>query len=67
MQSHTNFVSPDSMYYYAFASDNGVFFELNLKSLMVSRTLVTGGAPVQGAFINWDDFSYAGETYSSGM
>jgi hypothetical protein len=67
MQSHTNFVSPDSKYYYAFASDNGVFFELNLKSLRVGRTLITGGAPVQGAFINWDDMSYAGDNYSSGM
>ena len=67
LQSHTNFVSPDSMYYYAFASDNGVFFEFNLDSLMVSRTLSTGGAPVQGSFINWDYFSYDGDSAASGM
>jgi len=67
LQSHTNFVSPDSMYYYAFASDNGIFFEFNLKSLEVERTLFTGGAPVQGTFINWDYFSYDGHSSASGM
>lgn len=67
LQSHTNFVSPDGMFYYAFASDNGVFFEFNLESLMVNRTLSTGGAPVQGSFINWDYFSYDGDSDSSGM
>jgi len=66
-QSHTNYVSPDSMYYYAFASDNGIFFELNLQNLMVSRTLKTGGAPVQGSFINWDYFSYNGDSAATGM
>ena len=67
LQSHTNYVSPDSMYYYAFASDNGIFFEFNLESLMVSRTLETGGAPVQGSFINWDYYSYNGDSASTGM
>ena len=67
LQSHTNFVSPDSMYYYAFASDNGIFFEFDLKNLKVSRTLYTGGAPVQGSFINWDYFSYGGGSASTGM
>lgn len=67
LQSHTNFVSPDSRYYYAFASDNGVFFELDLKTLRVSRTLTTGGAPVQGSFLNWDDFYYGTDTHSYGM
>ena len=67
LQSHTNYVSPDSNYYYAFASDNGTFFELNLKKLEVDRTLHTGGVPVQGSFINWDDFSYSAVSSSSGM
>ena len=67
LQSHTNFVSPDSMHYYAFASDNGIFFEFNLKTLKVERTLYTGGAPVQGSFINWDYFSYDGGSSSTGM
>jgi len=67
LQSHTNFVSPDSMHYYAFASDNGIFFEFDLDSLEVSRTLYTGGAPVQGSFINWDYFSYDGDSAATGM
>jgi len=67
LQSHTNFLSPDSMYYYAFASDNGIFFEFNLQSLEVERTLYTGGAPVQGSFINWDNFSYGESSSASGM
>lgn len=58
LQSHTNYVSPDHMFYYAFASDNGIFYEINLQDLQVSRILETGGVPVQGTFINWDDFSY---------
>lgn len=67
LQSHTNYVSPDSKFYYAFASANGTFFELNLQKLKVTRTLHTGGVPVQGTYINWDDFSYSATTSSSGM
>lgn len=43
LQSHINYVSPDNSFYYAFASDNGIFYEINLQSLSVSRTLNTGG------------------------
>jgi len=67
LQSHTNYVSPDSNYYYAFASDNGVFFEINLQKLKVNRRLHTGGVPVQGSFINWDSFSYSIVSSSTGM
>ncbi len=67
LQSHTNYVSPDSNFYYAFASDNGIFFELNLKRLKVTRKLYTGGVPVQGSFINWDEFSYSASSSSDGM
>jgi hypothetical protein len=67
LQSHTSYVSPDNNFYYAFASDNGVFFEINLENLTVSRTLETDGVPVQGSFINWDDFSYTAAHSSSGM
>jgi len=66
-QSHTNHVSPDSKFYYAFASAYGVFFEINLQNLRVTRSLNTGGVPVQGSFINWDDFSYSAAQSSSGM
>jgi hypothetical protein len=66
-QSHTNFVSPDGMYYYAFASSAGVFFEFDLDNLEVSRIVDTGGVPVQGSFINWDYFSYGGSSHYSSM
>lgn len=68
LQSHTNYVSPDNKFYYAFASDNGIFFEINLKSLKkTSRIVDTGGVPVQGTFINADDFSYSATSGSGGM
>ncbi len=67
LQSHTNYVSPDNNFYYAFASDNGIFYELNLKHLKVKRTLYTGGIPVQGSFLNWDEFSYSASSSSHGM
>jgi hypothetical protein len=55
LQSHTSFVDPDGNNFYAFASDNGVFYELNLTSLTVTRTVETGGTPRQGVFISSDD------------
>lgn len=68
LQSHTNYVSPDGKFYYAFASDNGTFFEINLQKLKkTNRTVQTGGVPVQGSFINWDEFSYSAASSSSGM
>ncbi len=67
LQSHTNYVSPDNNFYYAFASDNGTFFEINLNRLRVTRTLYTGGVPVQGSFINWDKFNYSAGGSSHGM
>lgn len=66
-QSHTNYVSPDNKFYYAFASAYGIFFEINLETLAMGRTLNTGGVPVQGSFINSDYFSYTAAHSSSGM
>ncbi len=51
LQSHTNYVSQDGRYYYAFASDNGIFYELDIEELKVTKTLQTGGSPIQGVFI----------------
>ncbi|WDE03463.1 hypothetical protein SG34_018970 [Thalassomonas viridans] len=51
LQSHTSLVSPDMNYFYAFATDNGIFYELDLNTLEVSRTLETGGTPLQGVFL----------------
>lgn len=51
LQSHTSFVHPDMDFFYAFASDNGIFYELDLDTLEISRTLYTGGTPLQGVFL----------------
>jgi hypothetical protein len=50
MQSHTSFTDRNGDFFYAFASNNGVFYEVNLNTLELSRTLETGGTPVQGCF-----------------
>jgi len=51
LQSHSTFVHPDMDFFYAFATDNGVFYELNLETLEVSRSVETGGTPLQGTFM----------------
>jgi len=51
LQSHSSFVHPNMNYFYAFATDNGVFYELDLETLTVSRTVETGGTPLQGVFM----------------
>ena len=52
LQSHTSFVHPNGKYFYSFATDNGIFYELDLDTLKVTRTLETGGTPLQGVFVN---------------
>lgn len=51
LQSHTSFVDPAAENFYAFASDSGTFYELNLETLTVTRTVHTGGTPRQGVFM----------------
>ena len=51
LQSHSSFVHPSMDFFYAFATDNGVFYELDLETLTVSRTLETGGTPLQGVYM----------------
>jgi len=51
LQSHSTFVHPNMDDFYAFATDNGIFYELDLDKLEVSRTVETGGTPLQGSFI----------------
>jgi DNA-binding beta-propeller fold protein YncE len=51
LQSHSSFVHPNMDFFYAFATDNGVFYELDLETLKVSRTVHTGGTPLQGVFM----------------
>jgi len=51
LQSHSTFVHPDMNFFYAFATASGVFYELNLETLEVSRSVETGGTPLQGVFM----------------
>lgn len=51
LQSHSSFVHPNGDFFYAFATDNGLFYELDLEALSVTRTLKTGGTPLQGVFM----------------
>jgi DNA-binding beta-propeller fold protein YncE len=48
LQSHTQYLDEAQDHIYAFASDNGIFYELDLETLEISRTLDTGGTPKQG-------------------
>ena len=47
LQPHFSYVSPDGRYYYTFATQDGTFIKVDLKTLEVVDTLVTGGAPEQ--------------------
>ena len=38
-------------YFYSFTTDNGIFYELDLSTLTITRTVDTGGTPLQGVFI----------------
>lgn len=53
LQSHTSYVDPQGDFFYAFATDNGIFYELDLTSLEVSRTVKTNGTPKQGCFLEF--------------
>ena len=51
LQSHSTFIHPEMNLFYAFATDNGIFYELDLETLKVSRTVEQGGTPIQGVFM----------------
>jgi DNA-binding beta-propeller fold protein YncE len=50
-QGHTTGVSPDQRFFYGTASDAGIFFEIDLDELEVSRAVFLGGYPLMGGFI----------------
>lgn len=52
LQSHTSYLDKDEKYFYAFATDNGVFYKLDLETLEVVDELYTGGTPKQGCFLD---------------
>ena len=47
IQPHFSYVSPDGRYYYTFATQDGKFLKIDLKTLEVVDSFVTGGAPEQ--------------------
>ncbi len=47
MQPHFSYIGPEGRYYYTFASQDGTFIKVDLKTLKVVDKLVTGGAPEQ--------------------
>jgi len=51
LQSHSSFVHPDMNFFYAFATASGIFYELDLETLEVSRSVEAGGTPLQGVFM----------------
>ncbi len=63
-QSHTCYIDDKEDYYYNFYTDGGVFYKMNLADIaantvngqtgMVTASVVTGGIPIQGSFIDTD-------------
>jgi hypothetical protein len=47
LQPHFSYVSPDGRYYYTFATQDGKFIKIDLKTLEIVESIVTGGAPEQ--------------------
>ncbi len=53
IQAHPKyFVSKDGNHFYSFVTADGVFYELDLNTLEVSRKLDVGGQPAQGSFVS---------------
>ncbi len=50
-QGHTASVSPDENFYYAIASHDGTFYELDLNQMAITRSLYLGGYTLQGSFL----------------
>lgn len=52
IQAHPKyFVSKDGNKFYSFVTVEGIFYELDLNTLEVSRKLEVGGQPAQGSFV----------------
>ena len=60
-QAHTSGVSPDSNYFYSAASHDGVFFEIDVENLVVSRLLNVGTEVGEEVNILMGSFIWAGE------
>jgi len=54
IQAHPKYhVSEDGKYFYAFLTEEGIMYEMDLDSLRVTRTLQVGGKPAQGSFVKY--------------
>ncbi len=54
IQAHPKYhVSEDGTYFYAFLTEEGKMYELNLDTLMVTRVVDVGGKPAQGSFVKY--------------
>ncbi len=52
IQAHPKYhVSEDGKYFYAFLTEEGIMYEMNLNMLRVTRTVDVGGKPAQGSFV----------------
>jgi len=52
IQAHPKYhISKDSKYFYAFLTEEGTIYEMNLDRLRVVRRLEVGGKPTQGSFV----------------
>jgi len=60
-QAHTSSVSPDSNFFYSAASHDGVFFEIDVENLWISRQLDVGAEIGEDVNILMGSFIWAGE------
>lgn len=60
-QAHTSGVSPDSAYFYSAASHDGVFFEIDVENLVISRVLDVESEFGEDVNILMGSFIWAGE------
>lgn len=60
-QAHTSSISPDGKYFYSAASYDGVFFEIDVENLVVSRRLNVGEEIGEDVNILMGSFIWAGE------
>ena len=60
-QAHTSSISPDGKYFYSAASHDGVFFEIDVENLVVSRQLNVGAEIDEDVNILMGSFIWAGE------
>jgi len=54
IQAHPKYhVSKDGKYFYAFLTEEGVMYEMDLDTLKITRTVEVGGKPAQGSFVKY--------------